>query len=188
MFAVGGAGAQVEMVRRILAGLKDKLRSGQVRLTFSCGIMRRIFERVVGDINRAGLSGEINRTIQIVYDQDVFVYLDRFNQALRKTDVLWTKPSELTFYCGLGLPILMAEPIGAQEELNRRWLREIHAGVDAPGSPESCGEWLYDLRDSGRLAEAAWDGFLKARKLGTYKIERLIQTGEFREGDSPLER
>lgn len=35
---------------------------------------------------------------------------------------------------------------------------------------------------------AAWDGFLKARKLGTFKIERLIRTGEFREGDSPLER
>ena len=185
MFAVGGAGAQVEMVRRILTGLKQRIRSGEVRLTFSCGMMRRIFERVLGDINRAGLGGELNRGLRIVYDQDVFSYFNRFNRALRETDVLWTKPSELTFYCGLGLPILMAEPIGAQEELNKRWLREIHAGVDALGSLESCGEWLFDLRDSGRLAEAAWDGFLKARKLGTFKIERLIRTGEFREGDSP---
>jgi hypothetical protein len=101
--------------------------------------------------------------------------------------VLWTKPSELAFYCGLGLPILMADPIGAQEELNKRWLREIHAGVSPPGPIDACGEWLFDLRESGRLAEAAWDGFLKARKLGTYKIERLIRTGEFQEGASPLD-
>jgi hypothetical protein len=134
------------------------------------------------------LRGELNRGLEIVYDQDVYAYLDRFNAHLRRTDVLWTKPSELTFYCGLGLPILMADPIGAHEELNKRWLREIHAGVSPPGPVEACGEWLFDLRENGRLAEAAWDGFLKARKLGTYKIERLIRTGEFREGESPLEQ
>ena len=81
----------------------------------------------------------------------------------------------------------MADPIGAHEELNKRWLREIHAGVSPAGPLEACGEWLFDLRENGRLAEAAWDGFLKARKLGAYKIERLIRTGEFKEGASPLE-
>jgi len=42
--------------------------------------------------------------------------------------------------------------------------------------------------ENGRLAEAAWDGFLRARKLGAFKIERLIRTGEFQEGSSPLEQ
>ena len=27
---------------------------------------------------------------------------------MRTTDILWTKPSELSFYCGLGIPIIMA--------------------------------------------------------------------------------
>ena len=57
-----------------------------------------------------------------------------------------------------------------------------------PGPVEACGEWLFDLRDNGRLAEAAWDGFLKARKLGTYRIEHLIESGEFAEGQGPLEQ
>ena len=35
-----------------------------------------------------------------------------------------------------------------------------------PARPSVCHEWLFDLRESGRLAEAAWDGFLKVRKLG----------------------
>lgn len=188
MFAIGGAGAQTERVGKILAGLRDRIRKDEIRLTLSCGIQKKVFERVLGFANRAGLREEIGRALQIIYAPDVSTYLDRFNAQLRRTDVLWTKPSELAFYCGLGLPILMADPIGAQEEINKRWLREIHAGISAPGPWEACGEWLFDLRESGRLAEAAWDGFLKARKLGTYKIERLIRTGEFREGASPMEQ
>jgi hypothetical protein len=188
MFAIGGAGAQVEMVEKILAGLKERLRNGEVRLILSGGIQKKVFERVLGTVSGAGLRDEIGRSLEIVHDPDVYAYLERFNTALRGTDVLWTKPSELAFYCGLGLPVLMADPIGAHEELNKRWLREIHAGISPPGPLEACGEWLFDLRESGRLAEAAWDGFLKARKLGTYKIERLVRTGEFREGLSPLEQ
>jgi hypothetical protein len=188
MFAIGGAGAQTEMVKKILESLADRIRQDEVRLTLSCGIQKKVFERVLGYISEMDLRGEVDRGIEIIYDQDVYAYLDRFNAHLRRTDVLWTKPSELAFYCGLGLPILMADPIGAHEELNKRWLREIHAGVSPPGPVEACGEWLFDLRENGRLAEAAWDGFLKARKLGTYKIERLIRTGKFEEGASPLEQ
>jgi len=187
MFAIGGAGAQTGMVKQILASLGDRIRKDEVRLTLSCGIQKKVFEDVLGYVSEAGLRDEIDRSLQIVYDQDIYGYLDRFNAHLRRTDVLWTKPSELAFYCGLGLPILMADPIGAHEELNKRWLQEIHAGVSPAGPLEACGEWLFDLRENGRLAEAAWDGFLKARKLGTYKIERLIRTGEFKEGVSPLE-
>ncbi len=187
LFAIGGAGAQTEMVRKILASLKSRLRSGEVRLTLSCGIQKSVFERVQGYISRGGLREEIGRGLRIIYEQDVYAYLDQFNAFLRRADVLWTKPSELAFYCGLGLPILLAEPIGAHEELNKRWLREIHAGISPPGPLEACDEWLFDLRENGRLAEAAWDGFLKARKLGTYKIERLVRTGEIVDGSSPLE-
>ncbi|MBP7706002.1 MAG: hypothetical protein KA243_02025 [Candidatus Aminicenantes bacterium] len=188
MFAIGGAGAQAELVGAILQGLRGRLLAGDVCLTLSCGIQKRVFERVQGALSDAGLRGEIGRTIDTVYDPDIHAYLEKFNARLRTTDVLWTKPSELAFYCGLGMPILMADPIGAQEELNKRWLREIHAGVSPPGPVEACGEWLFDLRENGRLAEAAWDGFLKARKLGTFKIERLIRTGEFREGATPLDQ
>jgi len=53
---------------------------------------------------------------------------------------------------------------------------------------EYCSEWLDDLRRDGRLAEAAWDGFLKARKLGAYKIAELVLNGTFQEGHTPLEQ
>jgi len=188
MFAIGGAGAQAEMTAGILKSLSDKIRDGSVRMTVSCGIQKKVFEEVLGITNGLGLAPFLGQGMEVVFDQDVYAYLAKFNRALRRTDVLWTKPSELSFYCALGIPILVAPPIGTHEERNRRWLEEIHAGVDPAGRVEDCREWLFDLRDNGRLAEAAWDGFLKARKLGTYKIEHLIRTGVFVEGQGPLEQ
>jgi hypothetical protein len=187
-FAVGGAGAQVEIARAILKSLKPRILDGSIRLNLSAGVQKDVFVRLLGAINDENLYQSLEHGLTLIYDLDVFAYLDRFNRVLRRTDVLWTKPSELSFYCGLGIPILLAPPIGTHEELNRRWLREIHAGVDPAGPVSACHEWLFDLRENGRLAEAAWDGFLKSRKLGTYKIERLIRTGRMRDGELPLEK
>lgn len=187
-FAVGGAGAQVEIAKAILKSLKPRILEGQIRLNLSAGIQNNVFVKLLGFINQENLYQSLDRGVSLVYNPDVFLYLDQFNRILRDTDVLWTKPSELSFYCGLGIPILMAPPIGTHEELNKRWLQEIHAGGEPAGPEKYCHEWLFDLRENGRLAEAAWDGFLKARTLGTYKIERLVRTGRFTEGNSPVEQ
>jgi len=181
MFAIGGAGAQVETAGKILKSLNREINSAQVRLIFACGVQRKVLEKVLKFINQERLSAQIGRNIYLIYQDDVFNYFDQFNRWLRQTDILWTKPSELSFYCGLGIPILMADPIGPQEERNRRWLMDIQAGLVPAGPPEYCAEWLSDLRKNGRLAEAAWAGFIKARKLGTYKIAKLLQTGQFTE-------
>ncbi|MCR4396924.1 MAG: hypothetical protein NUW07_09380 [Candidatus Saccharicenans sp.] len=188
MFAIGGAGAQTEILRRILKSLKKDITGGKIRLLVSCGLQRRAMEKSLKFINQQGLENEVGRQIYLIFSQNVFDYLEQFNRWLRQTDVLWTKPSELSFYCALGLPIIMAEPIGPQEELNKRWLMEIHAGLLPPGPPDYCREWLHDLRENGRLAEAAWDGFLKARKLGTYKIRKLLTSGDYSEDPSPLKQ
>jgi hypothetical protein len=187
-FAIGGAGAQAEFVPAILKSLRSAIRDDRIRVVISVGIQKRIFERVFGYLNRLGFRGGAEGGVEVLFDPDPYVYLDRFNACLRQTDILWSKPSELVFYSALGLPIVMAPPIGTHEELNKRWLQEIHAGINPPGPLECCHEWLFDLRDSGRLAEAAWDGFLKGRKLGTYKIERLVNQELFEEGQSPLEQ
>ena len=46
----------------------------------------------------------------------------------------------------------------------------------------------FELLDQGRFAEAAWSGFLKARKYGTYKIYELIATGTMSRSGDPLTR
>ena len=101
--------------------------------------------------------------------------------------MLWTKPSELSFYCGLGLPVILTPVIGPQEWFNKKWLSEIGAGFKQY-SPEYAHQWLIDLLNKGRLAEMAWDGFLKARKCGTFKIQQLLETGSFTASSDPLNR
>ena len=157
-------------------------------LYISIGIKRDIFEKVLGYINLLGLKEYLNNGISLIFDKDIFKYLYKFNRALHHTDLLWTKPSELSFYCGLGIPILMAPPIGTHEEMNRRWLREMQTGITPPGKTEYVNEWLFDLRENGILAAAAWSGFLRVRKLGTYKIEELIHSGTFTQSPHPLEQ
>jgi hypothetical protein len=187
-FAIGGAGAQTELALEIVRSLGRAISENRVRLIVSVGTNKRISEIMVNHIHRLDLQRELDKGLQIIYNADPFLFLDKFNACLRRTDVLWTKPSELVFYSGLGLPILMAPPIGAHEELNKRWLQEVHAGVSMPGPARYCHEWLFDLRENGRLAEAAWDGFLNVRTLGAFKIERLVRAETFDAGGSPLEQ
>lgn len=169
-YAVGGAGAQREYGGDIARSLADKLRAGEVRLNLVAGVRADVydyFRSVKGEVLPDG------DAIRIVYHEDKGEYFRLFSQTIRETDVLWTKPSELSFYASLGIPVIMSPTIGAQENFNRKWLIEIQAGIDQD-DPKFTHQWLFDLLKVGRLAESAWDGFLKGRKLGTYKIEDLL--------------
>ena len=57
-------------------------------------------------------------------------YFVRFNALLARTDVLWTKPSEMTFFSGLGLPLMFSWPVGVHEQYNRRWAIESGPGLN----------------------------------------------------------
>lgn len=188
LFAVGGAGVQAGMAARVLKSLRYKIRTGRIRVVLSAGIREEVLKSFQTTIKRLGIEECMGDGIEIVYAPQAADYFEKFNRALRTTDVLWTKPSELSFYCGLGIPILMAPAVGAHEERNRTWLRDVHAGIKPAGPIEHTDQWLFDLRESGILAEAAWDGFLKGRKLGSYMIEELVRTGSFTTGSSPMQR
>jgi hypothetical protein len=173
LYSVGGAGAQREIGRRIALSLRTRIRKREVKLILSAGArepVREFYEGVKREI-RAGEGG-----LQVLFGKTTDAYFAAFNNALHNTDILWTKPSELSFYCGLGIPIVMAPAIGSQEVFNERWLWEIDAAVQEL-DPDYTDQWLFDLLHEGDLAEAAWSGFLKAHKLGTYNIMDIVAKG-----------
>ncbi len=183
-YTVGGAGAQKEIGRQIALSLAKKIQEEEVVLNLVAGTrteIRDYFLRVKEEI-----AGN-NKNIKVIWAEDKESYFDIFNQCLQITDILWTKPSELSFYCSLGMPIIMTPAIGPQEKSNRRWLRETGAGIKQR-NPEYAHEWLFDLLNKGRLAEAAWLGFLKARKYGTYNILDFLDKGTFISSNDPLKR
>jgi hypothetical protein len=181
-YAVGGAGAQKEIGGKIAHSLRHRLHGNEIHLLFIAGVrsdVRDYFVDVKKDLKTENIS--------IIYADTLHEYFHAFNNAMHRTDMLWTKPSELSFYSGLGLPIIMTPAIGAQEKFNRQWLHEIHAGIKQE-NPDYTDQWLFDLLNDGIIADLAWSGFLKARKLGTFKILEVLKTGTMTRSHSPLER
>ena len=181
-FAVGGAGAQREIGVEILKSLQKKIDKGEVILNLVAGVKNDVYLYYQEHVRKLGLEKKNNGHINIIYADDKMEYFSRFNKILLTTDVLWTKPSELSFYAGLGIPVIMAPPIGSQEIFNKAWLTSIGAGVDQQ-NPKFTNEWLEDWLQSGWLAEAAMEGFLDAPRNGAYHIEEIVLRGKRSEID-----
>ena len=176
-FAVGGAGAQRELGVEILTSLRDLIDKGKIRLNLVAGTHNDVYLYYQKHIRDLGLEKKKNGHINILYADNKMDYFEEFNKVLLTTDILWTKPSELSFYAGLGMPIIMAPPVGAQEDYNRKWLLSIGAGFDQE-DPRYTNEWLLDWLKSGWLAEAAMEGFLDAPRNGAYHIAEVVLKGK----------
>lgn len=166
MFSVGGAGVQKEIGLKIVRQLHRKIKKREVKILLSVGIKRKIKEYFKK--NTKGLG------VEIIFSENIEDYFIKFNQALRQTDILWTKPSELSFYSALGVPIIITSPVGSQEEFNKRWLLKSGFGLSQEDL-NHLNQWLFDWLNQGYLAEAAMEGFIEGEKLGTIKIKEIIK-------------
>lgn len=171
MFAVGGAGAQKEIGVQIVKSLAVKIWANDIKVILVAGIKGKVKDYFEKNLEKLKFKNHPN--IEIIFEKDIESYFQQFNRALRKTDILWTKPSELSFYSALGLPIIIAPTIGSQEEFNMRWLLKSGFGM-AQENPKYVSQWLFDWLNEGYLAEAAMEGFVEGEKLGTLNIEKMI--------------
>ncbi|MDD4358494.1 MAG: hypothetical protein PHY30_01615 [Candidatus Pacebacteria bacterium] len=168
LYSVGGAGAQSEIGVQMVEALKDKLEAGEVRIILSAGVrptVRDYFEETVSNI----------KNVEIIYEKNFRTYFETFNNALRKTDILWTKPSELSFYAMLAIPIIIAPEIGSQEKFNKRWIEKSGFGVEQK-DPLHINDWLFDSINRGYLAEMAMNGFMKGERNGLKNIKKIIKS------------
>lgn len=175
-FSVGGAGAQRRLAFDILQSLKRPIAQKKLRLRLVAGTRRDVADDMTRQAEKLGLKRALRKYLCIDYFEDRRSYFMQYTKILRETDILWTKPSELSFYAGAGLPIIMAPSIGSQEDFNRRWLKSVGAGI-SQSDPRYTNEWLFDWIESGGLARAAWNGYIEAPTHGAYRIESIV-TGE----------
>lgn len=175
-FAVGGAGAQKTMTKDILLSLKKRLLKEELNLNLVAGSRNDVYLYFQKKINECGLKKLLGKNIKIVFAMDKEDYFTQFNECLRTTDMLWTKPSELVFYTALGIPLITAPSLGSQEVYNRIWLKTIGAGI-SQNNPKYTSEWLFDWVESGWLAESAMAGFLDGRQFGVSNIKDVVFNG-----------
>ncbi len=61
------------------------------------------------------------------------------------------------------LQLIIVPPICVQEHYDQKWLMDLGCGIEQE-EPKYVNEWLFDWLNSGRLAEAAWEGYQEALK------------------------
>jgi hypothetical protein len=173
-FAIGGAGAQTEIVLVMIESLKQKILDHKIRINLIAGTRPKTSQIFIDKITELGLTKEVGSFINILCNVDRKKYFESFNDILHSTDILWSKPSEICFYSGLGLPIIIAPPIGYHELRNQDWLIKMGSGINQE-DPRYINEWLFEWIDRGVLAQAAWEGYTEAPQKGTYNIEKILQ-------------
>ena len=123
-------------------------------------------------VTRHGLDGHAG--VRVVSAPDLDGYFRACNALLAEADVLWTKPSEMTFFAALGLPLVLAPAMGIQEVYNQRWALENGAGL-LQRAPNAAGDWFGEWLEDGTLASAAWNGFTRLPKRGLYRILKAFE-------------
>ena len=178
-FAVGGAGAQAQLADQFLPRMASALKRDRLRLTLVAGVRRAVADGFREAIVRNGLEEQLaSGIIEIILDDSMAAYLSRFHARLADIDILWSKPSEMTFFGALGLPLVFCPPIGVHETYNRRWASEAGAGL-RQRQPAFAAEWIDDWLADGTLAGAAWSGFMRLPKFGLYRIlEEAAKTSD----------
>ncbi len=173
MFAVGGAGAQREIGGQILKGLKKKIKAKEVKLILVAGIREKVKDYFSDQVKSLKMKDFLGDGVEIIFQEEIEDYFEKFNSALRRTDIIWTKPSELSFFSGLGMPLILAPCIGSQEEFNKKWLLNSGFAIEQQ-DPLHADEWIFDYLKQGWLAEAAMEGFVETEKRGFSSIKKII--------------
>jgi hypothetical protein len=174
-FAIGGAGAQREIGIDIAKSLHAEIKRGRIELTLIAGTRPEVKQYFETELKALGLGAALkkNQHLHILFEEVRASYFDASTALMNDIDLLWTKPSELSFYTGLGIPIIIAPTVGSQEDYNHKWLEQVGGGLDQLNAKYT-NEWLFDWIDSGALARKAWTGYSEAPTHGTYRIEDLI--------------
>lgn len=174
-FAVGGAGAQTEIADDLLFVFKALIKKGKIKINLIAGTKagaQDYFNKLVADTFD-------ENEVEILFEPGKYNYFKSFNHIMLTTDLLITKPSEVSFYAGLGIPVLMTPPIGSQEEYNRKWLIKMKAGIDLPQKSE-LEQWFIETLNSGNFANLALNGWENIEKAGFYNIIDYLDSGNFK--------
>src|SRR5579883_586756 len=112
VYAVGGTGTQAGLAHEFLPSLRPAIERSALRLTLVAGVRAEVAATFRDALSKAGLLPALGSGVDILEAPDHRTYFAEFTALMAHTDVLWTKPSELTFYAALGVPLVCSRPVG----------------------------------------------------------------------------
>jgi len=172
LFSLGGAGAQKELALLILRSLKREIENKKIHFLISVGINREAKDFFKKEISK--IFGSFPQNIEILFFEKLDDYFNAFDRAILESDILITKPSELSFYSSLGISLLLLPSIGYQEDFNEDWLLKNNFAIKAKNL-KYFSDWFFDFLNEGFFAKCAFLGFWEGKRDGFFEIKKIIE-------------
>lgn len=184
LITVGGAGAQKEIFVAIIEKLLPYIKKKQAALFLNVGDHKSVYDGLVKEIPEldnlaikyfddweATASFATHATESIVegihafYHNDIFPAVYSTNLLMRSSDVLITKPSELSFY---PIPKLLIKRVGGHEAYGAIRSSEIGDGTLECETKGHTIQMLKLLLKTNDILEMMCDNINKANTIGVY--------------------
>ena len=169
LMSVGGAGAQREIFVGIIRKLLPQIRQGRAVLFVNVGDHSRVWNELMEEIPemrrlvtehfndfrevsafcQAAHDGTV-RGIHAFCHNDIFAAVYSTNLLMRVSDVLITKPSELSFY---PIPKLMIQRVGGHEAWGAVRSAELGDGSYECATPREVSAMLSLMQKNGDVIE-----------------------------------
>ncbi len=203
LLSVGGAGAQAQIFRAVVGHLLPAVKRGEAALLVNVGDHRDVWETLVRDIPalsdkslvschfgnfaqtarfaaqaledvRGGVAG-----VHAFYDRDIFSAVYSTNLLMRCSDVLVTKPSELSFY---PVPKLLIHRIGGHEAWGAIRAAEMGDATYELDTPEEVRSMVDELQAPShdlvyRMCDAIERNAAAGIYDGAYRVVKMAVAG-----------
>ncbi len=168
LLTIGGAGAQSKLYENIINSIKNK-----AIVLINVGDHKNVLDSLKAKFKDAivhsGYSDiknfSVDDNMHLFYDEDIFSAVYTTNLLMRVSDLLITKPSELSFY---PIPKLMLKRVGGHEKWGAVHSSEIGDGTYECESESQTLNMLDLLLECPETRINLNDNIINANKIGLY--------------------
>jgi len=182
LLSIGGAGAQQKLFEDIIRHLLPQVQAGRVTLLINTGDHFEVWNSILSHIPELGALAETHfdnyeaakafiekdeglTGVQVFCHKDIFAAVYVTNLLMRASDVLLTKPGELSFY---PVPKLMLHRVGGHEMWGAIRAAEVGDGSYECEKTEEVLAMLDEITNGDELLPAFCRCILRAKAAGVY--------------------
>lgn len=174
LLTIGGAGAQAQLYENIINSIKDK-----AIVLINVGDHKNVLNMMINKFKNAIVhtcysdikNFSVDDNMHLFYDEDIFSAVYTTNLLMRVSDLLITKPSELSFY---PIPKLMLKRVGGHEKWGAVHSSEIGDGTYECETESQTLNMLNLLIDCPETRVMLNQNIINANKIeiysGAYKV------------------
>jgi hypothetical protein len=183
LLTVGGAGAQKEIFAKVIKTLLPDIHTGKAVLFLNVGDHKNVLDELISsvpelkeatiytdDYEKAcsfanyAIDGEVSG-IHAFCNKDIFAAVYITNVLMRASDVLVTKPSELSFY---PIPKLFIHRVGGHEAYGAIRSSEVGDGTYECSTPKETADMIRLMQSDKEVLTFMNKNILKNKKAGLY--------------------